>query len=412
MAIVKPFKGLRPADAIVEQFHCPPYDVMDRDEARNLARGKPYSFLHITRSDIDLPDSVDEHDSEVYLVAKRNLQKFIDDGLLVKDGENCYYFYREIWKGRSQLGLFAVVNTDEYEKGIIRRHEFTRKEKEVDRTNHIVITETHTEPVFLTYQNHDLIEKLILDYIKNHEPAYVLNDENEVNHTLWVCKDEKINRQIEDEFKKVEILYIADGHHRTASSLNAAKEFMKNNPHHTGDEDYNYFMAVIFPSNHLKILPYNRAVKDLVGMSDSQFIDKLKTIGEITETDLKEPSKKHEVHIYLSNKWYKLNFKKELIPDDAVESLDVALLQNLVLSPFLGIKDPRTDKRISFVGGIRGTSELEMLVNKKGYAVAFSMYPTDINDLIRVASESKVMPPKSTWFEPKLRSGLVIHTID
>lgn len=412
MATVRPFAGLRPSKNIVEQFHCPPYDIMDRDEARKLAENKPYSFLHVTRSDLDLPDSIDEHDSQVYLDAKMKMNQFINEKVLIKDSKPCYYFYEETWRGKTQLGLFAAVKVQEYESGIIRRHEFTRKEKEVDRTNHIIITKTHTEPVFLTYKGYDKIEKTIRDFISKNSVEYDVTDENEVRHRVWVCSDDKIIKTIEDEFKKVDILYIADGHHRTASSLNAAKEFEKQNPKHTGEESYNYFMAVIYPSSHLRILPYNRAVKDLNGLTTDSFLSKLKEIGDIKETNKSEPEKKHNVMIYIDKKWYQFTFKKSLIPNDPVNSLDVALLQNLVLDPILGIKDPRVDKRISFIGGIRGTKELENLVDNKGYKVAFSMYATDIDDLIKVADSHNVMPPKSTWFEPKLRSGFVIHTID
>lgn len=412
MAIAKPFCGLRPSKEVVNQFHCPPYDVMDRDEARKLAESKPYSFLHVTRSDLDLPDSIDEHDAQVYLNAKMKITEYINQNILIKDNKPSYYFYEETWKGKSQLGLFAVVKVQEYEEGIIRRHEYTRKEKEVDRTNHIFITKTHTEPVFLTYKNHEKIEKTIRDYISKNQPEYNVYDENDVIHKLWVCSDEKINKIIEDEFKKVDILYIADGHHRTASSFNAAKEFEKLNPSHTGEESYNYFMAVIYPSSHLRILPYNRVVKDLNGLTSDQFLSKIKELGVVKETKHTEPSKKNMIMIYLDEKWYEFTFKKSLIPEDPVNSLDVALLQNNILDPILGIKDPRTDKRISFIGGIRGTKELENLVTKKGFKVAFSMYPTDIDDLIKVANTNQVMPPKSTWFEPKLRSGFVIHTID
>lgn len=412
MATAKPFFGLRPSKNFVEQFHCPPYDVMDREEARKLAENKPYSFLHVTRSDLDLPDSIDEHDSQVYLNAKMKIEQYISDKILIKDTKPCYYFYEEKWKGKSQLGLFAAVKVQEYEKGIIRRHEFTRKEKEVDRTNHIVITKTHTEPVFLTYKDHEKIEKTIRDFIGKNKPEYNVKDENEVEHKVWVCSDQKINKVIEDEFKKIDILYIADGHHRTASSLNAAKEFEKQNPSHNGEESYNYFMAVIYPSNHLRILPYNRVVKDLNGYTSQEFIKKLSELGELKETKKTEPDKKYSIMIYIEKKWYQFNFKKSLIPNDPVESLDVAMLQNNILEPILGIKDPRVDKRISFIGGIRGTKELEYLVDNKGFKVAFSMYATDINDLIKVADNYKVMPPKSTWFEPKLRSGFVIHTID
>lgn len=412
MAIAKPFCGLRPSKDYVEQFHCPPYDVMDRDEARKLAESKPYSFLHVTRSDLDLPDSIDEHDAQVYLNAKMKIEEFINKKVLIKDSKPCYYFYEETWKGRRQLGLFAVVKVQEYENGTIRRHEFTRKEKEVDRTNHIVITKTHTEPVFLTYKDHGKIEKTIEKFINKNNPEYFVKDENEVIHKVWICSDENINKTIEDEFKKVDILYIADGHHRTASSLNAAKEFEKQNPDHTGEESYNYFMAVIYPSYHLRILPYNRVVKDLNGLTTEQFINKLKELGDIKQTEKKEPVKKHSIMIYIDGKWFEFVFKKSLIPNDPVNSLDVAILQNNILDPVLGIKDPRTDKRITFVGGIRGTKELENLVNNKGYKVAFSMFATEINDLINVADNHQVMPPKSTWFEPKLRSGFVIHQID
>lgn len=412
MAIARPFRGIRPKKDIVGSFHCPPYDVIDREESKKMASANLNGFLHVTRSEIDLPDSLDEHDMTVYEKAKETLNKFMADGTLFKETDAAYYFYREVWQGREQLGLFAAVSADEYEKGNIRRHEFTRKEKEVDRTNHIHITKTHTEPVFLTYQGHSKINALITSFCASHEPEYVVSDENQVTHTLWVCTDKKTIDGIEREFAAIDLLYIADGHHRTASSLNARNMFREKNPKHTGNEEYNYFMAVIFPSDQLRILPYNRVVKDLNGNSPDDFLKKLSQVAEIVKSEKDKPTAKHDVSMYLGGEWYTLTFKNNHIPNDAVKQLDVDLLQTLVLDPVLGIKDPRTDNRIKFVGGIRGTDELTMLVGKKGWAVAFSMYPTDINDLIRVAGEFKVMPPKSTWFEPKLRSGLVIHSAE
>lgn len=412
MAIVKPFKGVRPKKEFVEKVACPPYDVMDRDEAKEMVKGNPYSFLHITRAEVDFPDNVDEHDEKVYEKANDNLQNFLKQGILFQDNKPVFYIYKQNWKGHSQTGIVAVTSCEEYDKGIIRKHEFTRKDKEEDRTKNILITKANTGPVFLTYRDHEEIVKFIDDVIKNLEPEYDITDEKDVEHIFYVLKDDQLINKMEKYFQNVDILFIADGHHRSASATNVWKIKKQQNKNHTGTEDYNFFLSVIFPAEQLRILPYNRVVKDLNNLSNEEFINKLKNIFNIEQNGKKEPEKKHEICMYLDNKWYTLSVKNKYISDDPVDSLDVAILQNNVLDKILSISNPRTDKRVKFVGGIRGVSELENLVNSGNFKVAFSMFPTSIHDLIEVAAANKIMPPKSTWFEPKLRSGLVIHKLE
>lgn len=412
MAIVKPFKGVRPKKEYVDKVACPPYDVMDRDEAKKMVEGNPYSFLHITRAEVDFPDSVDEHDEIVYQKAAENLNNFIKNGILIQDEKPVFYLYRQIWKEHIQTGIVAVTSCEEYDKGIIRKHEFTRKDKEEDRTKNILITKANTGPVFLTFHDHEEIVKFVEETLEKLKIEYDITDEKGVRHIFYVLDDNEKIHQLENYFKKVDILYIADGHHRSASATNVWKIKKEENKNHKGDEDYNFFLSVIFPADQLKILPYNRVVKELNGMSVEQFMNELKKVFEINENGKKEPEKKHEICMYINNRWYSLNVKPEFISSDPVESLDVAILQNHVLDKLLGISNPRTDKRVKFVGGIRGVEELEKLVDSKQFIVAFSMFPTSIHDLIKVASANKIMPPKSTWFEPKLRSGLVIHRLE
>ncbi len=411
MAIVLPFKGIRPKKELIEKVACPPYDVMDREEAKEMVKGNDFSFLHVTRAEVDMDNSVDIHDESVYMKAKENLDKFLTEGIMKQDDTPKFYIYRQTWKGHTQTGLVACTSCEDYEKGIIRKHEFTRKDKEADRTKNIKITKAHTGPVFLTYENNDNIYEMMNSYLSNNKPEYKLVDELEVEHVFWVVNDETLNTKISNSFDNIDVLYVADGHHRSASATNVWRE-NKDKPSHTGKEEYNHFLSVIFPANQLKVLPYNRVVKDLNGMNKDEFIKKLSNVFDIKEDGIKEPKSSHSVCMYLDNKWYSMNFKKNLIPDDSVKQLDVSLLQDKVLSPFLGIGDPRTDNRIKFVGGIRGVAELEKLVDSGKFAVAISMYPTSIHELIDVAKENKIMPPKSTWFEPKLRSGMVIHSIE
>jgi len=412
MAIVRPFKGLRPTKEMAEKVACPPYDVVDREEAFNFAKDNPFSFLHITRSEIDLPQSIDEHDDKVYQKAGENLQQFLEKKILVQDAEPFYYIYRQEWKGHIQTGIVGCVSCEEYEKGIVRKHEFTRKDKEEDRTKHILATGLNTGPVFLTYKDNHEINSLTSEFIIKNTPEYSVKDENDVLHILWVIRDSQTNKKLYSLFEKIDVLYVADGHHRSASATNVYRMKKGENPNHTGMEEYGYFLSIIFPADQLKILSYNRVVKDLNGLDNAQFMEKLSSTFDIKPDGAKEPETFQEISMYLDHQWYSLKTKKEKISIDPVKSLDVSILQDNVLSGILGIKDPRTDNRIKFVGGIRGVKELEKLVDSGKFEVAFSMYPTSIDQLINVASQNQIMPPKSTWFEPKLRSGLVIHTIN
>jgi len=412
MATFKPFKGIRPNKEIVDKLASPPYDVVDRDEAKKFAENNEYCFFHITRSEIDLPDSIDEHDDIVYKKAKENLDDFFKKGYLKFDEKKCFYIYSQEWRGHVQTGIVGCASCEEYEKGIVRKHELTRKDKEEDRTKHILSTRLNTGPVFLTYQNNNEIFEEASKWIKNHDYEYSITDENEVTHTLWKVDDDTKIKSFESLFDKVDILYIADGHHRSASAYNVWKKLKEEDENYSKDKEYNFFLAVAFPADQLKILAYNRVVKDLSGLNKEEFFDKLKKYFFIDKTDKKEPEKLHDFCMYIDKEWYLLTFKNEFIEKEPIKELDVSILQEKILDPILGIKDPRTDNRIKFVGGIRGSDELEKLVDSGKFEVAFSMYPTSIEQLIAVAKNNKIMPPKSTWFEPKLRDAMVIHSID
>lgn len=422
MATVRPFKGLRPAKAYAEKVAALPYDVMNREEAKEMSKGNPYSFLHISRAEIDLPESGD-YDSAVYEKAKENLDRFEKEGVLVQDPEPSYYIYREVMDGRAQTGIVATVSVDEYEDGIIKRHEFTRKEKEKDRIRHFDICNANTEPIFLTYRDNRKLDAIIEGYAKSNEPEYDIVADGDVRHVLWRVLDHNVISSISEIFRSISNLYIADGHHRTASACAVAAKRREENPNYTGDEEFNYIMAAIFPDTELKIYDYNRVVKDLNGLSVDDFIIQIKEAGfnvsELAdridsedEADYNRirPKKRHEFTMFLSGKWYKLTAEERIIPDDEVASLDVAILQDNLLAPVLAIGDPRTDPRIDFVGGIRGMKELERRVHDD-MELAIAVYPVDIGDLLNVADAGKVMPPKSTWFEPKLESGLFIHKL-
>ncbi|MCX8057873.1 MAG: DUF1015 family protein [Spirochaetes bacterium] len=412
MAIFKPFKGIRPGAKIVDKLASPPYDVVDRDEAKKFAEGNPYCFFHITRSEIDLPDSIDEHDDSVYKKAKENLDDFFRKGWLFQDKKDYYYIYSQEWRGHIQTGIVGVASCEEYEKGIVRKHELTRKDKEEDRTKHILATRLNTGPVFLTYQGVPEIYEEASKWIKTHDYEYNITDENEVTHTIWVVDDENVIKKFRNYFNKVDILFIADGHHRSASAYNVWKKLKSEDKSFNLEKEYNYFLAVSFPSDQLKILPYNRVVKDLNGHNKDSFFKEISKYFDLQKTGEKEPQKLHDICMYIDKEWYTLTFKREYIENDPIKELDVSILQEKVLGPTLGIKDPRTDNRIKFVGGIRGVGELEKLVDSGKFVVAFSMYPTSIDQLIAVAKNNQIMPPKSTWFEPKLRDALVIHSID
>lgn len=412
MAVIKKFKAIRPTSEMAEAVAALPYDVVNSEEAREMTQGKPYSFLHVDKAEIDLPKGVDLYSPEVYAKAKENFDKLISDGVLVQDNKPMLYVYELTMDGRSQTGLVACTSIDEYMQGVIKKHELTREDKEQDRIRHVDICNANTGPIFLAYRTVDEISKLI-DEIKKNIPVYDFVAEDGIKHRAWVIDNDSNANKLIEMFKAVPNLYIADGHHRNASAAKVGLKRRAENPNYTGEEEFNYYLAVIFPSDQLKILDYNRVVKDLNGMNDEEFIKLLSEKFEIKEIEGKaKPDKQYDFGMYLSKKWYMLTAKNEIRTDDAVAGLDVSILQDNVLIPILGIGDIRTDKRIDFVGGIRGLGELEKRVDSGEMKVAFAMYPTSIEQLMTIADEDKIMPPKSTWFEPKLRSGLFIHSLD
>jgi uncharacterized protein (DUF1015 family) len=410
MLRIHPFRAVLPRASKAAQIASVPYDVIDTAEARKLAEGKPLSFLHVVRSEIDLPETTNPYDSAVYEKARENLHRFLQDGVLHQDETPGMFLYRQVMNHRSQIGLVCCCHVDDYLNDVIRKHEKTRPDKEDDRTRHALTLNAHAEPVLLTYRAQESINDL-MDGDSAGRPLFHFNAEDGVTHTVWRVNNPEAYASA---FKSVACAYIADGHHRSASAARAGVERRKDNPHHTGEEEYNWFMTVLFPQDQLNILPYNRVVRDLHGMKEVDFLDKIAHEGRLQRASgMKEPKEAGTVCIYLRGDWHSLTFEPSSIDrNDPINSLDVALLQNRVLDPILAIKDPRTDKRIDFVGGIRGTEELERRVESGAAAVAFSLYPTTIEQLIAVSDAGLVMPPKSTWFEPKLRSGLFVHMLD
>lgn len=412
MAVVRPFKAIRPAKNYAEKVVSLPYDVMNRKEAAEMAEGNPCSFLHICRAEIDLPNK-DQYAKAVYEKARDNIDKYLADGVFTQDEKPLLYVYRQMMDGRYQTGIVGCVSVDEYLDNTIKKHEFTRVEKEIDRINHFDVCNANTEPVFLTYRDNLKLRTIIEGYIGGNEPEYDLTTDDGIGHTLWAIKDQGVIDSIVKLFGDIPALYIADGHHRSASACKVGLKRREENPNYTGDEEFNFFMAVIFPDNDLKIFDYNRVVKDLNGLSSAEFLAKVEAAGFAVEkkgSAIYYPEGKHIFAMYLDNEWYKLTAGPAIIPDHVIDSLDVAVLQNSLLHPILGIEDPRTDKRIDFVGGIRGLEELEKRT-KEDMKVAFAVYPVDISDLLSVADANMVMPPKSTWFEPKLGSGLFVHKL-
>ncbi len=410
MITVKPFKALRPArDA--QKIASFPYDVIDSKEARELASGNELSFLHVEKPEIDLPQDIDLYDARVYEQGKKALNDFVQKGILIEEEKPCMYIYSQTMDGRTQYGYVIAASTEDYGAGRIKKHEFTRKDKEADRTRLINTMNATTGPVFLAYKDSAALDKIIFETSKEN-PLYDITSPDGVQHTVWRIDDEAKIAEITEDFAKLDALYIADGHHRAASAFNVGSERKAANKAHTGAESYNYFLAVVFPADQLYIMDYNRAVKDLNGLTPQQFMSKIEGIFDVAPAPegQPKPQKKNEFGMYLGGKWYRLTAKAQFSGGgDPIKSLDVSILQENVLSPLLGINDPRTDKRIDFIGGIRGMGELEDYVNKRGYAVAFAMYPTSMEDLMKVADAGMVMPPKSTWFEPKLRSGLLTY---
>lgn len=412
MAVIRQFKAVRPIPAMAEKVAALPYDVVNSEEARDMTDGKPYSFLHIDKAEIDLPVGIDIYSPEVYAKAKENLDNLMANGILIQDDKPMLYIYELTMEGRSQTGLVACTSIDEYINGIIKKHELTREDKEQDRIRHVDICNANTGPIFLAYRTVDKISEII-NKIKKNLPIYDFTAEDGIKHKAWVIDNEDDINNLVELFKDVPNLYIADGHHRNASAAKVGLKRRIEKPDYTGDEEFNYYLSVIFPSDQLKILDYNRVVRDLNGMSDEEFITKLSEKFDIKNVSGRaKPEKQYDFGMYLNKKWYMMTAKSSIITEDAVKGLDVSILQDNVLIPLLGIGDIRTDKRIDFVGGIRGLGELEKRVDSGEMKVAFAMYPTSIEQLMTIADEDKIMPPKSTWFEPKLRSGLFIHSLE
>jgi uncharacterized protein (DUF1015 family) len=415
MAVVRPFKGLRPPKEIVKELACLPYDVMNTLEAEIMAQGKEKSLLRITRAEIECPDAEDIHSETVYQKAVENLKKFRDKGWLVPDDDPRFYIYAQTMNGRTQYGIVGGASCADYEKGFIKKHELTRPEKEEDRMVLTRYLNANIEPVFFAYKADDDIDAIVKDVIKG-DPEYNFTAEDGFGHHFWVVTDRKKNEAIERLFaEKVPYTYVADGHHRTAAAARIGLERMSQNPHHTGNEEYNFFMAVHFPDNQLQIIDYNRLVTDLNDLSDEEFLERLNSSFRIESkgASIYKPEKLHEFSLYLAGNWYKLTAREGTYNDhDPIGVLDVTILSEHVLGPLLDINDLRTSKRIDFVGGIRGLGELKRRVDSGEMKAAFALYPVSMQQLINIADSGNIMPPKTTWFEPKLRSGLVIHTLD
>jgi uncharacterized protein (DUF1015 family) len=415
MAVVKPFRGLRPPQSIASDLACLPYDVMNTEEAFKMAQGRECSLLHITRSEIDLPPETDIHSGDVYNKSVSNFALWRRKGWLVKDEEPHFYIYSQTMKGRTQVGIVGCASVDDYLNGVIKKHELTRPDKEQDRMIHVRVNNANIEPVFFAYPSVKQIDKLVNSITKKETPEYDFISDDGIGHTFWVVKDLEKNRLIEKHFaEKVPFTYVADGHHRTSAAAIVGKEKRENNPSHKGSEEYNYFMAVHFPDNQLNIIDYNRTIRDINGMSEEEFLTKLEKGFIVREKGalIYKPRKLHNFSMYMDGKWYSLTARPDTYDDkDPIGGLDVTILTNQILTPILDIQDLRRSKRIDFIGGIRGLGELEKRVDSGEMKVAFALYPVSMKQLITIADSGNIMPPKTTWFEPKLRSGLVIHLL-
>ncbi|MBI5937270.1 MAG: DUF1015 domain-containing protein [Betaproteobacteria bacterium] len=411
MSLIRPFPALRPAPGRAQEVIAPPYDVLNTEEARALAEGRPWSFLHISKPEIDLPPDTDPYATVVYAKAAENLKKMLDAGVLAQDEQACYYAYRIIMGEHVQTGLVAAASVADYDVNRIRKHEFTRPDKEDDRVRQVEALNAQTGPVLLAYPSQPEVDSIIAAATQHHPDADATSEAG-VRHTLWVIRDAKAIARLTELFDGMPAIYIADGHHRSAAASRVCAARRAANPSHTGDEAYNYFLSVIFPHHQMKIFDYNRVIKDLNGLSEADFLAKVAASFQVEYAAAPvKPSKPGEFGLYLAGKWRKLTIKPELIPADPVGRLDVSLLQNNLIAPILGIDDPRRDKRIDFVGGIRGLAGLEKRVNSGEMKLAFSLHATGMEDLMAVADANEVMPPKSTWFEPKLADGMASHLL-
>jgi len=414
MAVVRPFKAYRPQENLVDKVSALPYDVMNSEEAREMVKGNPYSFLHVDKAEIDLEPGVDLYSQRVYEKARDNLNKMIEEKTYIQDEKPCLYIYRQIMNGRPQTGIVACASIDDYINDVIKKHELTRADKEQDRINHVDYTNANTGPIFLTYRHKEEIDNIVKMWTKEHKPAYDFVSQDGVTQVIWVVDDEEIINKLSSIFANIDYLYIADGHHRSASAVKVGLKRREENPGYTGEEEFNFFLSVIFPDNDLYIMDYNRVVKDLNGYTSEEFMEKVSEKFDIVRYEGEgqyKPTEKRTYGMYLDGKWHKLSAKEGIYDaNDPVDRLDVSILQNNLLNPILGIDDPRTNPRIDFIGGIRGLDELERRVNE-GMKVAFSMFPTTMDDLMDIADAGKTMPPKSTWFEPKLQSGIFVHKL-
>jgi len=415
MAVLKPFKGLRPPVELASKVASRPYDVLNSEEAREEAKGNPYTLLHIIKPEIDFPAGTDEHTEPVYQKAAENLDIWRNNEWLVKDVKDSLYIYAQTMEGRTQYGIVGCASVDDYLKGVIKKHELTRADKEEDRMKHVRITNANMEPVFFAYPAVKELDDIVADIVATQLPVYDFVAEDGFGHHFWLVDNDQTIDKIVKLFAKIPATYVADGHHRTAAAALVGKEKRAENPNHKGDEEYNYFLAVHFPDNQLKIIDYNRTVKDLNGLSATALIDKIGEDFEIQKigTEIYKPDQLHTFSMYLKGEWYKLVTKTGCYNDnDPIGVLDVTILSNLILDNILGIKDLRTDKRIDFIGGIRGLGELKERVDSGDMKVAFALYPVSMEQLINIADSGNIMPPKTTWFEPKLRSGLVVHELE
>lgn len=413
MAKIKPFKGVRPPKSMVEEVASRPYDVLNSDEARKEAEGNEKSLYHIIKPEIDFEPGTDEHDPKVYDKAVENFNKWQENGWLVQDPKENYYIYAQTMNGRTQYGLVVCANVSDYLNGVIKKHELTRRDKEEDRMKHVRVNNANIEPVFFAYPHHDELNRIVADVAKG-EPEYDFTAPDGVGHHFWVISDEAAIRRITEIFAAMPALYIADGHHRSAAAALVGDEKRRQNPHHRGDEEYNYFMAVCFPANQLTVIDYNRVVKDLNGLTTTQFLAALEQHFVVERKDaLYHPQRLHNFALYLDKTWYSLTARPGTYDDnDPIGVLDVTISSKYILDEILGIKDLRSDKRIDFVGGIRGLEELERRVDSGEMRVALALYPVTMRQIMDIADTGNIMPPKTTWFEPKLRSGLIIHKLD
>lgn len=411
MAKITPFRALRPRPEVAAQVASPPYDVLNSEEAREMAAGNPHSFLHVIKPEIDLPSGTDLYSDEVYAKAGENLRRLIDEGTLLREDAPALYLYRQVMGDHVQTGLVAGASVDEYESGAIKKHEFTRPQKEDDRTRHVDSLDAQAGPVFLTYRKRPEIDAMVAKLTAG-KPEYDFTADDGIKHVLWVVSDAADRDALVAAFAQVPELYVADGHHRSAAATRVRAARRDANPGHTGNEAYNEFLTVIFPDDQMLVMDYNRVVKDLNGLDAQGLLSAIGDKFEVSEASSPKPEASRSFGMYLAGKWYRLTARDGSYPaDDAVNRLDVAILQNNLLSPILGIGDPRKDDRVNFVGGIRGTEELERLVDSGKQAVAFALFPTSMDELFSVADAGDVMPPKSTWFEPKLRSGLITRPL-